>query len=178
VVLGWLLSPHYSVVVSAEGQPLVVDDNGWRRYWPGLAAAVFLLIVGTRLAIWKQSDSATVHLWRGEEALDAGDPARAVAELERAIAQDPRSVEGYFYLGMAYGQLEQYALAVQAYEQAGHLSPGSAEVSWNLALMYAELGRYDEAIAQMEEFIALGPEQTYLSRAWAYIDLWQRKLGQ
>jgi rhomboid protease GluP len=175
VVLGWLVGPRYSVVLTAEGQPLVVDSNQWRRYWPGLAAAVFVLIVSTGLVMWKQSDSATVHLWRGERALDGGDPAQAATELERAIAQDPRSAEGYFYLGVAYGQLEQYALAAQAYEQAVHLSPGSAEVRWNLALIYAELGRYEEAIAQMEEFIALRPEQAYLAKARAYINLWQKK---
>lgn len=178
VVLGWLLGPRYSVVLTAEGRPLVVDHNGWRRYWPGLAVVVLVLVTGTGLAMWVQADSAAVHLWRGQAALDAGDPARAVAELERAVARDPRSADGYFYLGVAYSELEQSALAAQAYEQALRLAPGAPEVHWNLALTYADLGRYEEAIARMEEFIALGPEQAYLSRAWAYINLWQRKLGQ
>ncbi len=176
VVLGWLLGPRYSVVLTAEGQPLVVDRSDRRRYWPGLAVAVLVLLVGTGLAMWVQADTATVHLWRGQTALDAGDYARAVAELERAVVQDPRSADGYFFLGVAYSHLEQFAQAAQAYEQAAFLAPGALEVHWNLALIYAELGRYEDAIAQMERFIALGPEQAYLSRAWAYINLWQREL--
>jgi rhomboid protease GluP len=178
VVLGWLLGPRYSVVLTAEGQPLVVDRSDRRRYWHALAVVVLVLAVGTGLAMWVQADSAAVHLWWGQSALDAGDPARAVVELERAVVKDPRSADAHFYLGVAYGQLEQYALAAQAYEQASLLVPGSPEVHWNLALVYADLGRYEEAIAQMEEVIAPGLEQEYLSRARAYITLWRRKLGQ
>jgi rhomboid protease GluP len=178
VVLGWLLGPQYSVVLTAEGHPLVVDRSDWRRYWPGLAIVVLVIVVGTGLAMWVQADSAAVHLWRGQAALDAGDYARAVTELERTVAKDPRAADGYFYLGVAYGQLEQSALAAQAYEQALRLAPSALDIRWNLALTYADLGQYKEAIAQMEEFIALGPEQAYLSQARAYITLWQRKLGQ
>jgi len=178
VALGWLLGPRYSVVLTAEGQPLVVDNNNWRQYWLGVAVVVLVLVAGTGLAMWVQADSAAVHLWWGQAALDAGDPTRAVIELERVVAKDSSSADGYFYLGVAYGQLEQHALAAQAYEQASLLVPGSSEVRWNLALTYAELGRYEEAIAQMEEFIALGPEVAYLSRARAYINLWKRELDQ
>ncbi|MDY7040047.1 MAG: rhomboid family intramembrane serine protease [Chloroflexota bacterium] len=178
VLLGWLLGPRYSVVITAEGQPLVVDQSDWRRYWPGLFAVVLVLVMGTGLAVWVQADSAAVHLWWGQAALDAGDPARAVTELERAVAKDPRSADAHFYLGVAYGQLEQSALAVESYEQAVRLAPGAPAIHWNLALTYADLGLYEEAISRMEKFIALGPEQAYLSRAQAYINLWQRKLGQ
>lgn len=176
VVLGWLIGPRYSVVLTAEGQPLVIDRSDWRRFWPGLVIVVLILVAGTGLAMWAQADSAAVHLWWGRSALNARDPVRAVVELERAVAKDPRSADGYFYLGVAYGQLEQSALAAQAYEQAVRLAPGAPEAHWNLALTYADLGRYKEAIMQMEEFIALGPEVAYLSRARAYINLWQREL--
>lgn len=54
----------------------------------------------------------------GTEALDRGDTARAIADLERAAALWPEASEVHNHLGLAYARAGRDALALAAFEQA------------------------------------------------------------
>jgi len=62
--------------------------------------------------------SAPAYMVLGAVALRGGAAETAVANLERAIALDPGSREGWYYLGLAYRQLNRPAEAAAALEQA------------------------------------------------------------
>lgn len=53
LILGWLLSPYYTVRVEADG-PRVIDLNSLRGEWRGVALFVLLLIVGVIGGISRQ----------------------------------------------------------------------------------------------------------------------------
>ena len=58
------------------------------------------------------------HFEAGTAALDRGDAALAVAELERAAALVPEASEVQNHLGIAYGAAGREADALQAFERA------------------------------------------------------------
>ena len=163
--LGWAVMPRYEP--DAFGERLV-DRNGLRRYWPALLLAVIALVGGTALATRALSDSPSLHLFRGEEAVEQGAWDEAAAELEQAVAGDPTQADAFFYLGLARNHLEQPELAAAAYESALALEPDSSPVHWNLALTYLELRRDADARAQFEAYLELNPDEA--ARVQPYLD--------
>lgn len=64
------------------------------------------------------SIEAAQHYRSGTVALDRGETATAVAELERAASLEPDAAHVQNHLGIAYEQAGRRADAVQAYERA------------------------------------------------------------
>jgi Flp pilus assembly protein TadD len=114
-----------------------------RRLAPALLGLALLALVPGCASL----DASRLYA-SGTEALDRGDSARAVADLERAAALWPEASEVHNHLGLAYAQAGRDAEALAAFEQAvaldcdndaaqhnlraaraGRLRPPSAEVS-------------------------------------------------
>jgi cytochrome c-type biogenesis protein CcmH len=75
----------------------------------------------------------------------ADTPAAMAAKLARELAVNPANLNGWLMLGRSYGELEQYPLAVRAYQRADRLAEGkSAE---------AVLGVAENLVAQDPESI-------------------------
>jgi tetratricopeptide (TPR) repeat protein len=99
--------------------------------------------------------------------LERGD--EALAELDRAIALNPRYVEAQIHRGLVLNQLGRQAEAVAAFDAAqaaegppvaGLPSPVAARFAnehAKLGEQYAEAGAIAEAIAQFERAVELGP---------------------
>ncbi len=156
LALGWALAPRYEL---DRVRMQVLDRNTLRRYWPALGLAVLLLLGGTALVTPIHRDSPGSHLFRGQQAIDAGKWEEAVAELEQAIAQDPSVADAvvYFHLGLAHNYLDHPEQAAEAYETALALDPASSASIWNLSLTYLELGRYVDARSSFESYAELTP---------------------
>ena len=77
----------------------------------------------------------------GAESLAAGEPRRALAHLEEAIAIDPTFGWAWSNLGVVYRQLGRPEEAERAYLEAWRLDPGDATPLSNLAGLYAAQGR-------------------------------------
>jgi len=75
----------------------------------------------------------------GTAALDRGDAARAVSDLERAAALAPDASAVQNHLGIAYEEAGRAGDALRAYEQAVTLDCGNRAAQQNLAALRARL---------------------------------------
>src|SRR5690606_17389936 len=86
------------------------------------------------------SVDAARHFRSGTAALDRGDPARAVAELERAAALAPEVSAVHNHLGIAYEQAGRERDALRAYGRAVELDCENRAARHNLDALRARLG--------------------------------------
>lgn len=87
--------------------------------WAALAATGVLVIGSAVLyAVW------TNWKWGPEPPADS--PETMVARLARKLESDPQDLKGWLMLGNSYVVLQQYPLAVRAYERADRLSGGKS----------------------------------------------------
>jgi Flp pilus assembly protein TadD len=77
----------------------------------------------------------------GSEALDRGDTARAVADLERAAGLVPHASEVQNHLGIAYARAERHDDALRAFRRALELDCDNAAARANLRSAEAALAR-------------------------------------
>jgi cytochrome c-type biogenesis protein CcmH len=91
-------------------------------HWTALAAAGVLVIGSAVLyAVW------TNWSWHGEPATDS--PETMVARLARKLESNPGDLQGWLMLGNSYVVLQQYPLAVRAFERADRLAAGKSAVA-------------------------------------------------
>jgi cytochrome c-type biogenesis protein CcmH len=85
--------------------------------WAAVAATVLLVIGSAALYV-----SWSNWPWR---AVTPGDsPQSMVARLARELERDPQNLEGWLMLGRSYIALQEYPLALRAFERADRLSDG------------------------------------------------------
>ena len=75
---------------------------------------------------------------------------RAIAEYERIVALDPKSVDDRMVLGQLYTVKHQQPKAEEQFKIAQALEPDSEEVVLNLARLYAESGDVEHAVRSIE----------------------------
>jgi rhomboid protease GluP len=153
---GWALAPRYRVDYA---NMRVVDRNGAGRYWPAVALALVLLVLGTAWATQIQRDSPRSHLVRGLLAVEQELWDEAASELQLAVARDPALADTsiLFHIGLARNHLGQHGAAADAYESALELDPYDPTVHWNLAITYLELERFEEALDRFNTYVELNP---------------------
>jgi Flp pilus assembly protein TadD len=114
------------------------------------------------------------HLYRGSELLQDNCISEAKEELERALAMQPRDVEGQGLLGVVYFRLGLYPRAIQIYEDIIRACPREVSPRVNLALCYLKTGQSPQAREVLEEVIRLVPDHR---RAWGYLGLVYERTG-
>jgi tetratricopeptide (TPR) repeat protein len=75
---------------------------------------------------------------------------QAIAEFEKIVALQPKSVEDHMVLGSLYTVKHQQAKAEEQYKIAQAIEPESEEVVLNLARVYVESGNIDRAAKLIE----------------------------
>jgi tetratricopeptide (TPR) repeat protein len=90
--------------------------------------------------------------------LDPGNAENALAELNRAIAMNPREVEALSLRGKLRLQRHDLKDAVQDLELAHSIDPGSASAVYNLARAYFALGKVEEANALSKQLVSSGTD--------------------
>jgi cytochrome c-type biogenesis protein CcmH len=115
--------------------------------WTALAAAL-VLVAGSAILYHTWSN------WRWREAEAADSPRSMVARLARKLEHNPNNLEGWLMLGHSYTVLQEYPLAVRAYERADRLSDGKSA----------------EALVGEAEALALGDENELDGRAARLIE--------
>lgn len=105
----------------------------------------------------------------------SGDLDGAIAKVERAIAEDPETIEAHFLLGNFHRKAERFAAATAAYRAALALDPGHHEALYSLALAYKDQGRLDAAMAGLERAAALDPRNGKVLWQKADVRLRQRR---
>src|SRR5437879_5216042 len=86
--------------------------------WAALATTA-LLVIGSAVLYVTWSNWP----WRSSSA-PADSPQSMVARLARELERDPQNLEGWLMLGRSYIALQEYPLALRAYERADRLSDG------------------------------------------------------
>ena len=103
------------------------------------------------------------------QALQATDPAQAIALYEQIIRLDPQNSEAYNNIGELYGSLNQLGKAMPYFLKAIELNPMMGVYFSNLALVFQCQGNVEEAIANYTKAIALQPSwSAYNNRATLY----------
>lgn len=119
-------------------------------------------------------DEFLFHLYRGSELLKDDQVYEAKGELERAIALQPRDVEGQSLLGVVYFRLGHYPRAIQIYEDLVRARPAEVAPRVNLALCYLKTGQVASARTLFEEIVHHRPDHL---RAWGYLGLAHQRMG-
>jgi Flp pilus assembly protein TadD len=104
-----------------------------------MARAALLLALALALPGCATLDGARLYR-SGTEALDAGDAARAVRDLERAAALVPHASEIQNHLGLAYQAQGRDADALAAFERAVALDCDNEAARRNLRVAQARRG--------------------------------------
>ncbi|HNR91168.1 MAG TPA: hypothetical protein PKO41_01965 [Dokdonella sp.] len=117
--------------------------------WAALGSVVVLLLGSAVLyATWSN------WTWQDASAHEAGD---SISSLARRLERQPDDLEGWLQLGRSYAALEQFPLALRAYERADALAAG----------------RNVEALVGMGEILAVMDDSQLVGRAG---DLFERAL--
>jgi cytochrome c-type biogenesis protein CcmH len=139
--------------------PLLRQREGSPEAWRTGGAAALLVAVGA---------AALYPLWSNfrwnapAPAMDT--PEAMVGRLARRLEKQPDDLPGWLQLGRSYTVLEEYPLAVRAYERANTISKGqSPEAAMGLAEALFNSGRSDlsgRAGKLFEQALALDPTST------------------
>lgn len=86
-----------------------------------------------------------------------GDPAGALAILEKHLADEPRDVQSRFLRGVVLSDLKRSAEAIEAFAALTREYPEISEPYNNLAVLYAGDGRFDEARRALEQSLVANP---------------------
>lgn len=130
----------------------------WKTARAGSLAVALVLVVGTAglYALYGEPDALDPALVKTPTTLD-----EAIVQLERRLADEPGSVEGWVLLGRSRAAQERWAEAVQAFSRAQALLPDEPDLMVELAdarLRAAGDGRYPpEAVALLERAVQIQP---------------------
>jgi len=96
------------------------------------------------------------------------DPLRAVADLERAVKDDPLSAHDWIDLGAAYEDAGDIPRARAAFERAVSVYPSSGEVAWLYGNFLLRRQEYDAGYAQMQRAVRADPAllPLVITRTW------------
>ncbi len=103
-------------------------------------------------------DWAEAWAERGRLHLLLGSPSKALADLARAIEQNPSSPIFHYWIGKTYEKLGDMQNALSHYETAISLHPESTYALLAKAVVLAQRGKYDEAGELCAKVIALDAE--------------------
>jgi thioredoxin-like negative regulator of GroEL len=93
----------------------------------------------------------------GTDKLKRGDTAGARADLDRAIAMNPKSADAYFWRGQADAKAGELGKAVGNFKRALELQPERKDALLALAGLYGKNREYDEAITYLTRAIRIDP---------------------
>jgi cytochrome c-type biogenesis protein CcmH len=122
--------------------------------WAALAAAGLLAIGSTVLYVrWTN--------WSWQTKVDDDSPQTMVARLARKLEKTPEDLNGWLMLGRSYTVLQEYQLAVRAYQRADRLAGGrsaDALIGEGEALVRADETELDHRAGRLfEQALALQP---------------------
>jgi cytochrome c-type biogenesis protein CcmH len=130
-------------------------DRRRRGQWSVSGVAAALLIAPVAVALYLH-----VTTWDAEEAEQASEGARLVAELAARMQQTPDDVEGWRLLGRSYMALGQYAQGRSAYREAWSRTPApdnelklafaEALVLTDRSMLTGDAGRMIEEVLEQE----------------------------
>lgn len=124
----------------------------------------------------RNSGSGAAHKILGMDQYMLGNPAEAIAELERSIALAPSDAEAHYYLGRLYFSTDNATRALASLEKSLTLDPSSVRTQNQIGQTYEALGQPDAAERAYRKAIELEQHQAKRSE-WPYYNLGLLLLG-
>jgi Tfp pilus assembly protein PilF len=87
-----------------------------------------------------------------------GDLPGAIAQYQKAIANNPREVTAHIGLARIYDRQGEYGRAVEQYQKAIQVDPKRGLPRNDLGLCYARHGELEKSIAELQQAVKLQPE--------------------
>ncbi len=108
------------------------------------------------------------YLLLGKRYIRIKDYPKAIDAYQKAISLDATSADAFFNIGFIYATIGEFEAAEKAFEKVVSLKPAYIEKSlFNLAVIQQKLGKKAQSIANLEEVVALSPEN---EKALAYLN--------
>lgn len=125
---------------------------------------------------WSRSGSPAMDLLlrRGEDALEAGDPALAIAHLSAAIDHAPGFAEAWHLRSAAFFEQGRYGLALRDLAQTVVLEPRHFNALYGLGVVFEKTGRFALAQEALMRAHSIHPYHEAVSEALERV---ARKLG-
>lgn len=93
----------------------------------------------------------------GAELLREGEREQAIELLTALLVREPQNEYGYFFLGSAYYELEQYDRALKCYVEALGIAPAYVGAMVHAGHCLRMLGRYREAVRMAHQVLTRAP---------------------
>ena len=100
----------------------------------------------------------------------AGDHARAMELMQRAITLDPKLDRAWYGLGISLAHVGRYEEAVAKFREAARLQPFNPYAGYHLGAVLAKLGRREELLAEYQRVKEFDPKISALMRREFGID--------
>jgi tetratricopeptide (TPR) repeat protein len=120
-----------------------------------------------REALRIEPNAAAAKLALGHALLVQKNYADALPVLEEYVESQPNDAQGFHFEGLAYGGLEEWDKAGEAFLKAAHLAPADYEIRKDLALALVHAGRTDDAIHEFEAAEKISPKEPELHQQLA-----------
>ena len=124
------------------------------------AARLCFLHLIASLAVFPQpaAQRADHDYARGVELQQHGDLQGARDAYEAALKISPRRVDALSNLGLVYGQLGEYDLAIRTFQKALAVTPKQPVVRFNLALTFLQAQQFENARRELADIVVSQPE--------------------
>lgn len=121
-------------------------------------AAVAVLLLGGSAGLYLAWSN-----WTWDPAASGDTPADMVSRLAKRLESEPDDVQGWLMLGRSYAALEQYPLAIRAFQRADRLEQGrnaEALTGWAEALVLSSPAEIEGRAARLfEQALAIDPDE-------------------
>jgi tetratricopeptide (TPR) repeat protein len=134
----------------------VTDDSDTCVHGSG-DAAIAACTQAINSGRWRGSDLAWAYTNRGNRYREKGDNDRAIADLNQAIALDPKVAKAYNNRGLAYAAKGDNDRAIADLNQAIALDPKYAIAYYNRGFAWEKKNDLQKALADFKKFTELDP---------------------
>ena len=118
-------------------------------------------------------DKADQMADRAFELYEDGQISQALAKLAEAVEINPNNGAWHFNIALALDSMDNFELAIEAYQKALKLIPDDPETLNCLAIDYTRTGEYDLALATFDQIQEIAPnfEPGYCNRIITYTEM-------
>ncbi len=96
------------------------------------------------------------------KALEANNPALAIAKAKILVEENPSNHEALLLLGDTQMRMIEYHEAIQSYQAAKHITPLDPVVYKKIGIAYAKIGNWNRAVGVFQAALGLLPEEPLL----------------
>jgi tetratricopeptide (TPR) repeat protein len=130
----------------------------------GIAAGLCYVLIPFYAGI-----ESRVLLGEGMSTYIQGQDNHAIAELNQAVALDPKNAQAFYYRGLTYSRKEDYDHAVADFNRAIQLNPQDEQVLYDCGLAYENKSDFKNALDIYNKAVTLHPQSALANNDYAWL---------